>query len=256
MMEGRKMVDDTMIDKVMKLLAKAESTTPEEAEALVAKATELMVRHEIDQAMLATARGEKSTDVIIEKRITFKGTYAVGIRDLMFAIGRANNFRLIQGKGYGIDLTGTWIGFSRDLANAEVLLTSLMIQQAREAGRFMQTTSPLLGRSEKYQTKRSHMMGFADGVQTRMMASRRAAEDAAQKVHVAACPDSTTSVALVLKDKDEQVKDWFDERYGRLRAGRRRHLAGSWNARSAGHMAGQSADLGGTSIGNQKALGR
>lgn len=102
------MSDDRMITKVMGLLAKAESTTPEEAEALLAKATELMVRHEIDEAMLASAQG-RLVDEVIEKKITFKGTYALPQRDLMFAIGRAQGFKLLQG-GYDSIKTGTWVG--------------------------------------------------------------------------------------------------------------------------------------------------
>ena len=51
---------DKLLDRVRKLLAKAEdeSVTPPEAQALTAKAAELMARYGIDRAMLAAARPE------------------------------------------------------------------------------------------------------------------------------------------------------------------------------------------------------
>jgi Protein of unknown function (DUF2786) len=51
---------DKLLDRVRKLLAKAEdeSCTPPEAEALTAKAAELMAKYGIDRALLAAARPE------------------------------------------------------------------------------------------------------------------------------------------------------------------------------------------------------
>src|ERR1035437_7569358 len=52
--------NNTLLERVRKLLAKAESagTTPPEAEALTAKAAELMAKYGIDRALLAAARPE------------------------------------------------------------------------------------------------------------------------------------------------------------------------------------------------------
>jgi hypothetical protein len=52
--------DNTLLERVRKLLAKAEAggTTPAEAEALTAKAAELMAKYGIDRALLAAARPE------------------------------------------------------------------------------------------------------------------------------------------------------------------------------------------------------
>jgi len=51
---------DKLLDRVRKLLAKAEdeSCTPPEAEALTAKAAELMAKYGIDRALLAAVRPE------------------------------------------------------------------------------------------------------------------------------------------------------------------------------------------------------
>ena len=51
---------DKLLDRVRKLLAKAEDegVTPPEAQALTAKAAELMAKYGIDRALLAAARPE------------------------------------------------------------------------------------------------------------------------------------------------------------------------------------------------------
>ena len=52
--------DNPLLERVRKLLAKAEAggVTPAEAEALTAKAAELMARYGIDRALLASRRPE------------------------------------------------------------------------------------------------------------------------------------------------------------------------------------------------------
>ena len=54
---------DRLLDRVRKLLAKAEAegVTAEEAQALTAKAAELMAKYGIDRALLAAARPETDT---------------------------------------------------------------------------------------------------------------------------------------------------------------------------------------------------
>src|ERR1700730_8621267 len=62
--------ENALLERVRKLLAKAEAvgTTPADAEALTAKAAELMARYGIDRALLAAARPEpdKPADRIID----------------------------------------------------------------------------------------------------------------------------------------------------------------------------------------------
>ena len=62
--------DDDLLDRVRKLLAKAEAegVTPHEAEALTAKAAELMARYGIDRALLAATAPDtdKPADRVID----------------------------------------------------------------------------------------------------------------------------------------------------------------------------------------------
>ena len=111
---------------------------------------------------------------------------------------------------------------------------------------------------DKFVAKRSHMLGFADGVETLLSERRRQTAEVVQEERAAACPEDpqASSVALVLQSKDKQVQDWYDTRYGHLRSGRGRRLSSNGEARSAGRSAGRSADLGSSRLGARKALGR
>jgi hypothetical protein len=65
-----------MLDKVRKLLAKAEdpACTREEAEALTAKAAELIAKYGIDQAMLA-AGGTQRPQAVGNRLVELQGPY-------------------------------------------------------------------------------------------------------------------------------------------------------------------------------------
>lgn len=58
---------DKKIELIAQLLAKAESTTPEEAEALTAAAEKLMIQHQIERAEVAAASPESRDTTIVER---------------------------------------------------------------------------------------------------------------------------------------------------------------------------------------------
>ena len=68
--------DNPLLERVRKLLAKAESegTTPAEAEALTAKAAELMARYGIDRALLAAQ--QPGTDRPADRKIDVDSPWA------------------------------------------------------------------------------------------------------------------------------------------------------------------------------------
>lgn len=68
-------MSDKKIELIQQLLAKAESTTPEEAEALTEHAERLMVKYGIEQAMLNSKKSEKDGDKIVQETIDFTGAY-------------------------------------------------------------------------------------------------------------------------------------------------------------------------------------
>jgi len=116
-------LDDKVLTKIRALLAKAESTTfPEEAEALTAKAQELITRHAVDDVLLSAGR---RADAPIGRRILLDDPYADTKSLLLGQVAAANRCQAV----YTTDLaTSTVFGFPSDLRSVELLFTSLLVQ--------------------------------------------------------------------------------------------------------------------------------
>ncbi|WP_346345683.1 DUF2786 domain-containing protein [Streptomyces sp. SID5643] len=116
--------ESRMLTRIRALLAKAEATGfPEEAEALSAKAQELMARHSVDEALLA-ARAP-SPDVPGACRIGVEPPYEQAKAVLLDAIADANHCRAVWNEPLGFS---TVVGFETDLEAVELLYTSLLVQ--------------------------------------------------------------------------------------------------------------------------------
>jgi hypothetical protein len=221
---------ETVAEKILKLLAKAESTTAEEAEALLEKAAALQAKYSIDQAMLRMA-GKTGGVGVIEKVLTVKGGYAYALQQLALRIGRGN-YKVVY-----------WIGHADDVADAEVLYTSLLIQQERAAREAMKSFkedpwSNVKVGSQRYQFKRSFMVGFADGVGEILVRAKKEATKQAEEQH------GSDSVALVLVDRKDEIDHFYQDKYaGRVKSHRDRNRVG--HGYSGGREAGLNADVGG-----------
>lgn len=242
MIEDRK----KFADKIGKLLAKAESTTPEEAELLLQKAQELMSRYSIDEAMVQAARGIESAEKVVEERITYTGIF----KDAAFDIGRAlcepNECRhLISRQGNKTALVV--IGFEGDVSRVKMLDSSVQIQ-AR--GALLKWTKDqdrtFMSGMQWYKARREFLFGFAEGLRAQLWAAHASAVKAA-KADEKPSPDgpSSGSVELVLRDKKQRVTDWIDQTYGKLGSTSRRYSSGGYAARDAGSTAGRRADASG-----------
>ncbi|MEU7578760.1 DUF2786 domain-containing protein [Streptomyces sp. NPDC041068] len=112
------------LTRIRALLAKAEATGyPEEAEALTAKAQELMARHSLDEALLAARTHAK--DVPAACRIGVDAPYETAKAILLDAVAAANRCRAVWNEAYGFS---TVVGFEPDLEAVELLHTSLLVQ--------------------------------------------------------------------------------------------------------------------------------
>jgi hypothetical protein len=113
-----------MLTRIRALLAKAEATGfPEEAEALSAKAQELMARHSIDEALLAARTHAK--DAPGACRIGVDAPYETAKAVLLDAVAGANRCRAVWNEALGFS---TVVGFEPDLEAVELLHTSLLVQ--------------------------------------------------------------------------------------------------------------------------------
>ncbi|HET6834240.1 MAG TPA: DUF2786 domain-containing protein [Acidimicrobiales bacterium] len=120
-------VDPRIVHRVTALLAKAESTTyPDEAEALTAKAQELMTLHAIDVAAVEAERGGGAR--VAGRRVGIDDPYARARVTLLSEVARANRCRAVWSRGLGF---ATVFGDEGDLDAVEVLYTSLLVQATR-----------------------------------------------------------------------------------------------------------------------------
>ncbi|MGW7314056.1 DUF2786 domain-containing protein [Streptomyces sp. NPDC054854] len=118
-------IEPRMLGRIRALLAKAEATTfPEEAEALSAKAQELMARHTVDEALLAV-RGGAPAQVPGACRIGVEPPYEEAKAVLLDAVAGANRCRAVWNSGFEFS---TVVGFESDLEAVELLYTSLLVQ--------------------------------------------------------------------------------------------------------------------------------
>jgi len=116
--------DSRMLTRIRALLAKAEATGfPQEAEALSAKAQELMARHSIDEALLAARTHAK--DAPGACRIGVDPPYEAAKAVLLDAVADANRCRAVWNEALGFS---TVVGFEPDLEAVELLYTSLLVQ--------------------------------------------------------------------------------------------------------------------------------
>lgn len=119
--------DDTarQLARVRALLAKAESTTYEaEAEALTAKAQELIARHALERLLARADQGAPAPSVIA-RRLWIDAPYVMAKGILVNAVAGANRCRAVISEDLGcVHL----VGDPRDLADVELLATSLLVQ--------------------------------------------------------------------------------------------------------------------------------
>ncbi|MGY1754064.1 DUF2786 domain-containing protein [Blastococcus sp. SYSU D01042] len=220
--------DDRALRVIRGLLAKAEATEfAEEAEALTAKAQELMTRHAVDAALLAddVPAGEVQT-----RRVHVADPYVRAKVQLLGAVAEANDVRLVWYQGLGI---ATLVGGRADLDAVELLFTSLLLQVAQGLAAAERTA----GRGGSPRTfRRAFLLGYAHRIGERLQdARRRATADAAEEHGVDLLP--------VLRSRKEAVDAAVAELFPRVRTSRSRATvdAGGWYA---GQSAAERADVG------------
>ncbi|GAA4809503.1 DUF2786 domain-containing protein [Nocardioides caeni] len=213
---------DPALERIRKLLAKAESTPFEaEAEALTAKAQQLMARHAVDRAQLRGTVPEGPRMV----RLMLESPHASAKCVLLGAVAAANRCQAIELRGLGL---GVLVGHADDLASVEALFTSLLVQAGNALRVAGQGDGGARARSASF--RRSFYLGFAGRIRERL-----AAVDAA----VLADPSASGSLP-VLRSRAQAVEDavarFFGGRLDRSAVGGRGDALGAAQGR---HAAGQ-----------------
>jgi hypothetical protein len=155
-----------MLTRIRALLAKAEATGfPEEAEALSAKAQELMARHSIDEALLAADAPAK--DAPGACRIGVEPPYEQAKAVLLHAVADANHCRAVWNEPLGFS---TVVGFEPDLEAVELLYTSLLVQ-ATHAMTKAEAAQRAGGRKRTKTFRQSFLAAYAQRVGDRLAAA-------------------------------------------------------------------------------------
>jgi len=121
---ARHTVDEKKLSRVRALLAKAESSSfPEEAEALSAKAQELMTRHALDRVLV-----EAGPELPASRRIWLDTPYTDAKSLLVHVVAKANRCRAVYDSRWDFV---TVVGDEDDLDAVALLTTSLLVQATR-----------------------------------------------------------------------------------------------------------------------------
>jgi hypothetical protein len=229
--------DNTMLDRIRKLLAQAEddAVTTAEAEAFTGKAAELMARYGIDRAILADT--QPGTDQPADKIITIPNPWAAVHAHLLTGVATAMRCQCVlipTPSGARVHV----FGYSSDIERAEVLYTSLLIQMCHGLAR---TAVPAWTASPRA-WRRSWLLGFATAVIARIRAAERKATDDAEAEQVS---QAGRSAALVLASREQVVSARAKTIYPVTRKTRTTYSGTGYRD---GYDQGNRADIGGTRL--------
>lgn len=230
-------MSEKKIELIAQLLAKAESTTPEEAEALTEHAERLMIKYSIDQAVIDARRAKQGgvRENIVQKTITFTGAYRLEMVALGAAVsGGLGSLRTLMSTMGNKSATLYVIGFESDVEQALALIYSLQIQAQVASRAWWKINKASYAGMRSYDqeaVRRSFVRGFGNG------AGRRIRDNRATAVQEAG---AGTELALI--SRDSQVQSYLDG----IPTGRNKARGGklSVDALGSGYNAGQQANTG------------
>ncbi|MFG2148226.1 DUF2786 domain-containing protein [Streptomyces sp. NPDC048696] len=186
------------LTRIRALLVKAERTEfPDEAEALSAKAQELMALHSIDEAVLAA--GGRSADGPGACRIGVDAPYETSKAILLDAVASANHCRAVWNGELGFS---TVVGFEPDLEAVELLYTSLLVQGTAAMTR-AEAAQRAGGRKRTKTFRQSFLLAYAHRLGDLLAATARQVEESAERADDSLLPVLATRAVAVADRADE-----------------------------------------------------
>ncbi len=240
-------VDERLLGRIRALLAKAEATEfAEEAEALSARAQQLMAKYSIDHALLAAREGHAEAPG--GRRLAVDNPYDAPKVTLLSTVARANRCRTVWLKELGLV---TVIGFPADLDAVELLFTSLLVQadgaMLRAGGK-----KDAYGRSRTRAFRQSFLVSYAVRIGERLAEAAGQAEREAVAEQEAALEqeagrqreaahgggrDLVPFLAARHRAVDDAVAEMFGDGLTRSRAVRATDAEGWYSGRAAADLA-------------------
>ena len=190
-------IDHPKLARVRALLAKAESTEfDEEAEALTAKAQELISRYALGRLVDAARPGAPAGSDPAIRRVWLDAPYVRQKAALVSAVAEANRCRAAAAERFGFSIV---VGDAADLEAVELLVTSLLVQ-ADSAMLRLGRRRDGSGASRTRSFRSSFLFAYATRIRERLSAATAEA--------VAA--DGGGDLLPVLRDHETRVREAFD----------------------------------------------
>jgi hypothetical protein len=223
---------DRLLDRVRKLLAKAEAegVTPAEAQALTAKAAELMAKYGIDRALLAAQRPE--TDKPDNRLVDIYNPWGRVRAHLLCGLAAALRCQCIlvdAGDGLRVHV----FGYASDIERTDLLYTSVLIQMWHGL-----VAAEVPARAASVRAwRRSWLLGFAAAVTAKV----RDAEARAERTAAAAADTAHANASLVLADRSLVIRRNLAAAYPHVRTARTTYTGSGYDD---GYAEGKRADIG------------
>jgi len=213
--------------RVQALLRKAESTAfPAEAEALTAKAQDLLTRYALDAALVESVDGGR---VPVVRRVAVTGAYGSGRAMLLGAVAHANRCVAVWDPSASVAMV---VGFAVDLDVTELLWGSL-VSQGEAAVVAAGPQRDRAGRSRTRSWRSAFWVAFAQRIGQRLDDVARATTSEVTGVS----GDLAPVLASRQRDVDAAVRQHFP------RLTRRRARVSNGDGWAAGRQAADRADL-------------
>jgi hypothetical protein len=156
--------DERLLARVQALLAKAEATDfDDEAEALTAKAQELISRHSLDRLLAQAATGDSGEQPAV-RRLWLEAPYVLPKAMLVHVVADANRCRSVFTEALGCC---TLVGAAGDLEAVEVLIPSLLLQAHIAMARCGRMTDRS-GTSRTRSFRQSFLLAYAQRIGERL----------------------------------------------------------------------------------------
>ncbi len=207
------------VRKLLRLADKSRGATENEAKVALAKAQDLMTRHNIDSALLRMEAGEKSGTNVTKGLYELPKTLNPADMMILSLLQGHFNVRIILMSGHrktALDI----IGAPEDVDFAIFALSFLRKTFFRCWNEFKKTAwNP---------DRASYYRGLRDGIDAELTAAKEKAEQSYGE-------DDRNTYALAVVDQDAAITRYVDENYGKIRTRRQRRS----RVDSASYVAGE-----------------
>lgn len=234
-------MNDKIIERLKKLLALAGNNPSQaEAEAAMAKAQAVAIEHGIDLAMIGDSQAENETEIIRDEmefgqRLPTVNNYVANILIKFF------NVKIITSGGRNNGRKLIFVGKRDDIHTAKYIYTWLAETMVRCWHSYYKTAVGI-----PLSHKQSYLLGFYNGLATKMEANKRSVE--ADKLKTDA---DKNKYAVAVVNLQKKIQDFIDNEFDNLRKAPAKKIEMNAGSYSRGMVDGSNCNIAKGGIGNR-----